>query len=363
MRALMVVAVVTAGVISSVFGESTVVLKSGETLQGNIIFDTNDILRIEAHNANRTISYQRDISHDEIQSIQTDNPAQAAERADYEALSKFQLNPNQEQSIDYCSQVITAFQKFLTDYPKSDKSPAIQQRLGAWQSELKHVSDGEVKFGDKWMTPEEKQPLVEHWQKQIKVQLAQNTLESLKKKLPELQRQRDALANQLAMTQGNLTASQQKLGTLQDSQVPVYQSRDVSTPSGPGRIDTRYNPAGPTTKTVSSYAGTTTVPNSERAGVQSDIAMYQEQVSSGQQMLDTLDAKIHGIQVQIPRTEQDYKVALAQLNPPPLPPPLPVITQVVVKVEPPPAPPPASPPPPQPQPEPMSWYTKLWKWL
>jgi hypothetical protein len=100
------VALATAGVISSAFGESTVVLKSGETLQGDILSDTNGVLQIKAHNASRSISYQRDISHADIQSIQTENPAQVAERTDYEALVKIQLNPNQEQSADTCGQVI-----------------------------------------------------------------------------------------------------------------------------------------------------------------------------------------------------------------------------------------------------------------
>jgi hypothetical protein len=198
-------------VITSAFGESTVVLKSGETVQGEILSDTNGVLQMKVHNANRTISYQRDISHDEIKNIQTENAAQSAERTAYEALSPFQLNPNQEQSADNCNQVIAAFQEFLIDYPKSDKAPSIQKRLNAWQAELKHVSDGKVKFGDKWMSPEAKAPRVEHWQKQMHFQAAQNTLESLKKKLSELQRQRDELAKRTAAAQANLESAIQQL--------------------------------------------------------------------------------------------------------------------------------------------------------
>ena len=361
MRGFLMVALVTAGVITSAFGESTVVLKSGETIQGDIISDTNDVLQIKAHNASRSILYQRDISHTDIQSIQTETATQASERTDYEALSKIQLNPNQEQSADTCGQVIAVYQKFLIDYPNSDKAPAIQQRLEAWQAELRHVSDGEVKFGNKWMTPGDKQPLVEHWQKQMNVQAAQNTVDSLKKKLQDLQRQRDSLANNLAMAQGNLTASQQKLGSLQDSQAPVYQNVTTPQRSGPGRSGANATTTSQLMRDGFGNPVYTTVPNSERGAVQSDIAMYQQQVSTGQQALDTLDGKIKGMQIQIPRAEQDYKVALAQLNPPPPPPPLPIVTQVVVKVVPPPPPPP--PPPPQPEPEPKPWYTRLWQWL
>ncbi|MGD1019415.1 MAG: hypothetical protein ABSA12_08860 [Verrucomicrobiia bacterium] len=350
MTRFLMVALVMAGFVASGFGESTVVLKSGETLQGDILSDTNDVLRISAHNASRTISYQRDIPHSDILRIQTETAAQIAERTDYEALSSFQLNPNQEQSADYCGQVIAAFQKFLTDHPTSDKAPAVQQRLDTWQAELRHVSDGEVKFGDKWMTPEDKQPLVEHWQKQMKVQSAQSTLESLKRKLSEFQRQREKLVNDLAMAQGNLTASQQQLGSLQDSQVPVY---------GTGTVPTWHRGSGASSTTVPVYEGTTTVPNPQRAAVQSEIGMYQQQVATGEQMLQTLDAKIQSVQIQIPKAERDYTIAFAQLNAPPPPPPrpppppLPVVTQVVEKVEP--------PPPPPPKPEPPSWIAQHWK--
>ena len=321
-RRFLMVALASAGVIASAFGESTVILKSGETLQGDVLSDTNGVLQMKVHNANRTISYQRDISRDQIQNIQTENAAQATERTSYEALSKYQLNPNQEQSADSCGQVIAAFQKFLTDYPNSDKAPAIQQRLEAWQAELKHVANGKVKFGDKWMTPEAKAPLVERWQKQMHVQTAQNTLDTLKKKLPELQRQRDTLANNLATAQGNLAADQQKLGTLQDSQQPVYQN--VTTPQYSGRRQSGANAITTSQLTRDNYGNPvyTTIPNPDRPGVMSEIAMCQQQVSTGHQMLDTLDAKIRDVQAQIPRAEQDYKVALAELNPPP-PPPLP----------------------------------------
>jgi hypothetical protein len=297
MRRFLMVALAIMGLVTSASGESTVVLKSGETLQGDILSDTNDVLRIRAHNASRTLSYQRDISHSEIQSIQTENAAQAAERTDYEALSKFQLNPNQEQSADYCGQVIAAFQKFLIDYPNSDKAPSVQRRLETWQAELKHVSDGQVKFGDKWMTAEDKAPLVEHWQKQMNVQAAQNTLESLKNKLSELQRQRDVLAENLATAQGRLDATQsfQIIGSTPYGG-PVVISRDEHQ----NRSQTRATRA--------------LAPPNATSDQLSGPAFYEQQVATGRQMLETQDRTIGDVQQQISRAEQDYKNALAQLN-------------------------------------------------
>src|ERR1017187_94214 len=156
---LSIAVLVAAGWLATAFGESIVTLKSGDVLRGDIVSDTNDVVQIRAFNANRTISSLRNIPRPDIQTIYTETPAEAAERVDYFALSKFQLHPDQEQSPDFCTQWIAAFEKFLRDYPKSDKAATVRQRITVCQAELKHVADGEVKFGDRWMTPVEKKPL------------------------------------------------------------------------------------------------------------------------------------------------------------------------------------------------------------
>jgi len=148
-----------AGILTAAFGEAIVTLKSGAVLRGEIISDTNDVLQIRAFSANRTISSLRNFPRSDVQNVQIETPAEAAERIDYFALSKFQLDPDQEQSPTFYAQWIAAFEKFLTDYPKSDKTTIVQQYAAACRAELKHLTDGEMKFANRWMTPEEKKPL------------------------------------------------------------------------------------------------------------------------------------------------------------------------------------------------------------
>src|ERR1039457_6971432 len=115
--------------LTAALGEAIVTLKSGEVLRGDVVSDTNDVLQIRAVNANRTISSLRNFPRSDIQNVQIETPAEVAERIDYFALAKFQLDPDQEQSSNFYAQWIAAFEKFLRDYPKSDKATIIQQRV------------------------------------------------------------------------------------------------------------------------------------------------------------------------------------------------------------------------------------------
>jgi hypothetical protein len=158
-KAVLMAILFVTGALTAALGEAIVTLKSGEVLHGDVVSDTNDVLQIRAFSVNRTISSLRNVPHADIQNVYNETPAEAAERIAYFALSEFQLNPDQEQSTDFYTRWIAAFEKFLTDYPKSDKTQIIKQHIEACQAELKHAIAGEVKFENKWMTPVEKRVL------------------------------------------------------------------------------------------------------------------------------------------------------------------------------------------------------------
>jgi hypothetical protein len=326
--------------------ESIITLKSGAVLQGEIVSDTNDVVRIRAYSHNHTISSLRDVARSDIQSIHAETPAEIAERTDYEALVKFQLDPNQEQTLEWYNQWIGVFQKFLSNYPASDKKATVQRYVELCQAESANVSDGKVKFADKWMNVKEK-----------KVQVAQYAIASLKAKVADLQRQRTKLTENIGVAQGNLAGAQQKLQSLQDTQVPINQT---SQSSGIRRDSTGRIISAPV-QTSQQFTGSyQTIPNPERPLVLNQIQFFQQQIGQGQATLANLDNQIGEIQqLQIPRAEQAYQMALAQLREVPEP--------VVAKVEepvapPPPPPPPAAEPPPAPTPPP-SWMAQNWYWV
>ena len=301
-KTVMMALLFLAGMLTAAFGEAIVTLKSGEVLHGDIVSDTNDVLRIRAFSANRSISSLRSVPRSDVQNVQIETPAEVAERVDYFALSKFQLAADQEQSTGFYNQWIAAFEKFLNDYPKSDKAAIIQQRLEICQAELKHVADGEVKFANKWMTPEEKKP------------------QALNKQLTDLESQRDSLAKTVTALQGRLQGQQTQLQNLRDTQEPVYATRDSGPPN---HYAQRFN-----------TGQMRTVVNPEKPAVLADIAWCQQQIASDGVTLANLDAKIQSLKIQIPQAQHAYEVALAKTNQEPVqvavaPPPPPAVEAIV----------------------------------
>jgi flagellar capping protein FliD len=323
MKSLLAALLFLTGILTSAFGEAIVTLKSGEILQGDILSDTNNVVEMRAYTHNRTISSRRKVPRSEIQNIQNETPAQAAERVAYSELSKFRLNPDQEQTTGFYNQWILAFERFLTEYPNSDKAPIFKQRIETCVAELKHMAKGEVKFENKWMTPVEKKP------------------QALKKELAQLERRRNSLQESLEKSQVQLDGLHTKLDSLVDGEEPVYETYvDDSQNHYAHRV----------------YVGTRRVANENRPYVQKNIVSCQESIVSGRSALASLDANIQNIKIEIPKAEQEFRVALYELNNP---------KQSIVQV--PPSPPQPSiqlPPPPTPKVEPTPpWYKRLWNWL
>lgn len=340
-----------AAILTSAFGEAILTLKSGEVLQGDILSDTNGLVQIRAYSKNRTISSRRDISRSDIQSLQNETPAQAAEREAYFALSKFQLNPDQEQIPGFYTQWIAAFEKFSTDYPKSDKATVIQQRIAACKAELKHVENGEAKFEDQWMSPETKAPLA-----------MQKNIQSLKSKLANLKTQRQRGTVHLGSLQGSLSGAQQSLATAMSQpprQEPVYRTVPER---GHMQYQPNRNPANiwvvdrPAHTEIDGYK---TVPP-DTAGAQSSVSHYQQQVGKAQGDLASLDDQINDVQSQLSRLEREHEIASAKPNPPKQ-----VVAEAPVVQAPPPPPQPTvqSPPPPPKTEPPLPWYKRLWNRL
>jgi hypothetical protein len=325
--------------------ESIITLKSGVVLQGDIVSDTNDVVRIRAFSHNHTISALRDVARSDIQSIHEETPAEIAERTDYEALLKFQLDPNQEQTIEWYNQWIGVFQKFLSDYPASDKKPTVQRYIELCQAESQYVTDGKVKFADRWMTVKEK-----------RVQLALYAVESLKKQVADLQRQRTKLTENIGVAEGNLAGAQQKLQSLQDTQVPINQT---VTGSGIRRDSTGRIISAPV-QTRQVFTGAyQTIPNPERPVVLNQIQFFQQQIGQGQATLQSLDSKIADLQQsQMPRAQQAYQIALAESQEVPKP----VVAKVEEAAPPPPPPPQATEAPPMVA-APPSWMAQNWYWV
>jgi hypothetical protein len=144
----------------------TVTLNSGEIISGRIVSETDSNVDIEVSNEHHTIFTTRTIDKTDIKEIHQLTPAQRQESEVYEALGRYQLNPNQEFTSGYYAQAMAAFDKFVATYPNSGYAAKITAERADWRFEKFEVEHGRVKFGGTWMTPERKKPLVEEFQRQ-----------------------------------------------------------------------------------------------------------------------------------------------------------------------------------------------------
>jgi hypothetical protein len=287
--ALAVAMLLITGILTLALGEAIVTLKSGEVLKGDILSDTNGVLQIRAYNYNRTISSRRDVPRSDIQDLQNETPIQAAERIDYFALSKFQLDPDQEQSVAWYSQWIAAFDKFKKNYPESDKIALIQENIDVCRAELKHVSNGEAKFENKWMTPAEKRP------------------QAINKQLAALHKQQDELTLSLAQDQGQLSGLQDSLPNLRDQWQLVDHVIDVDDGSPNHYHSKQHNFV------------RELVPNPDRPAAQANIVRLQQKLSKDQAAMLILNARMQSLENRVsqghPQASQPHDSQLASPQP------------------------------------------------
>jgi hypothetical protein len=292
----------------------SVTLNTGEVVQGDILSETETQLEMRVVNYNRTITSRRTILISDIAKIDRETPRQKEERRAYEALEdRFRLDPNREWSKPQYESGIEAFNNYLKTYPDSKFVGDVQKRLSLWKDELSHVEQGEVKFANQWMTPEEKK------------------LKLLEKQLADLDKQRNSAAATIAAAEGKLPGLQAKLNSLTDRQEPVYETQLV----GPGHYS------------QSRFVGYKTVPNPDRPKVHAEIISCQQTISSGRAALASLETKIRDAKSELGEAQQAHEAALAKSNQPPV---------VAAADQPEAAPPPEPPPPPPPKP----WIAQHW---
>jgi len=327
----------------------TLVLNSGEVLQGQILTETDTQVVIEATFYHGTVLARRDVPKTDIKSITRESAEQKQEQVDYAALGKYTLNPNQELTKDEYAAGIAAFEKFLTTYPNSSSATDITQRVTEWRMDASNVASGKVKFASTWMSPAEKKVQAERWQKQADVEAAQNALQSLKKQLADLQTQRGMLAEGIAALRAKLSADQAKLGTGPGSGAGA---------SSGGRRDLAGRLTAGVVASSQREANPEPISDAESSRIQSEITAYQQQIGQAQSTLGSLDTKIADIQSKIPQREQDSKLALARSTEATTPGGTGTVQHASAKSE-------ADkdqPSTPKPEPTPP-WYMRAWKWL
>jgi hypothetical protein len=146
--------------------DDSVTLNSGEIVKGRVTSETDTDMTVEVSNERHTVFTTRTIARADIKEFHKLTPEQRQEGEAYEELERYHLDPNQEFKSAYYAGRIAAFDKFLAAYPNSEHAAEIAAQQTEWRFEKFEVDSGRVKFANKWMMPDAKEPLVEELRRQ-----------------------------------------------------------------------------------------------------------------------------------------------------------------------------------------------------
>ncbi|MBM3861951.1 MAG: hypothetical protein FJ395_20190 [Verrucomicrobia bacterium] len=133
----------------------TLKLNNGTMVVGNIIAETDTEYIVERSLAGGTIKTKDSIRKSDVASVVRVTPeekAAVAMKEAYDALKRYQLDPNNSYAKDYYDQVLNgSFHKFLADYPDSSHAAELRERIAAWEAERDKVASGKMKVGGRWV--------------------------------------------------------------------------------------------------------------------------------------------------------------------------------------------------------------------
>jgi hypothetical protein len=134
---------------ATAFGD-TVVLTSGEKLEGKILKETDTEVTIETRAGG--IVDERTIKRSEISSVGKASP----DEAPWQALRGLKLGNNSMQVEQY-DQYLGSLKAFLTQYPESKYKPEAEKLVAEFEAEKQRVAKGERKLSGNWISKEEVQ--------------------------------------------------------------------------------------------------------------------------------------------------------------------------------------------------------------
>ena len=148
----------------------TVVLKTGETLNGKILEQTPEAVTIE-YMVSSSISDQRSIPVAEIEKIQKVQPDEVA----FASIQGYKLDPEWSMQPDNYERMSQALNDFLLRYANSPHAAEVQKNLADITAEKARVQNGELKLFGNWLTKEQ----ASKQQSQVQAQTAFSTMRDL----------------------------------------------------------------------------------------------------------------------------------------------------------------------------------------
>ena len=127
----------------------TVTLKSGEALQGKVLSETDQEIVMDVTVASG-ITDQKTLAKSEVQAV-SKTPA---DEIAYQAIKGCQIDSHSLPANSYVA-IVKSLEGFLKTYPQSSRAGEVQAKLNAFKEEQERVKAKNIKWDNRWYTPEE----------------------------------------------------------------------------------------------------------------------------------------------------------------------------------------------------------------
>lgn len=147
----------------------TVKLKSGDTVIGTIISDTDKEVVMDVL-ISAGITDQKNFAKADVESVSKT----AADTGAYEGIKDYRVGSHSLQLAAYPA-MVKPLEAFLKDYPQSSHAAAVKEALAAFKQEEARVKAGELKWDNRWYSVED----VEKHKYQLAAGMAFETMKDL----------------------------------------------------------------------------------------------------------------------------------------------------------------------------------------
>lgn len=127
----------------------TIVLKSGERIEGRVVSETDKQLTLEVQ-VSAGITDERKVAKADVDKVEKQSPELEA----YKEIVGLQPGANSLAEADYEPR-IAALQGFLGHFPSGTKTADVKTALSGFEADLKRVKKGDVKLDGQWYSKDE----------------------------------------------------------------------------------------------------------------------------------------------------------------------------------------------------------------
>ena len=129
----------------------TITLKDGTKIEGKVQSENDKEVVIEEQ-VSASITDSRTVPKADIAKIDKTSQDEPA----FQAIKSLKPGVNSLPAASY-DQILRSLNNFVSTFPESAHVPEVKQQITAWEEEKKRVTDGEMKFSNRWLSKEEAQ--------------------------------------------------------------------------------------------------------------------------------------------------------------------------------------------------------------